>query len=139
MDVDESITKCSVDLYQIKCEYYLLLLKKRKSIFSTYQKKKMDLNKINERGALSVENKEVVPMNTLELNSIHAILDAKLVTTVYGDCILLELADKNFFLPKRATLVLKEHLYELNSKKYGIKYWYEGDRRTHKINTAVPD
>lgn len=81
----------------------------------------MDLDKINERGALSVENKEVVPMNTLELNSIHAILDAKLVTTVYGDCILLELADKNFFLPKRATLVLKEPLDELNSQKYGIK------------------
>lgn len=82
----------------------------------------MDLNKINEMGTLSVKNKEVVPLNTLELNCIHKILVAKLITTIYGDCILIEVEDKKIFLPKRATLVLKQHLDELNSQKYGIKF-----------------
>ncbi|XP_044746807.1 uncharacterized protein LOC123308281 isoform X1 [Coccinella septempunctata] len=69
-----------------------------------------------------VKTKEVVPLNTLELNCINTILNGKLVTTVYGECILLELKDKRVFLPKRATSVLKTHLDELNSQKYGIKF-----------------
>jgi len=80
----------------------------------------MDLTKLNK--ACVPARKPVVKLQDLSLNHPHQILEAKIVRTKFGESVLLELAEKVVFLPKRATEGFRPVVNQFNTGAYSVVY-----------------
>lgn len=94
----------------------------------------MDLSKINEVTSLS-KQKEVIKFVDLQEGTLNKIVGARIVSGPFGDTVLLELEDKQLFLPKRCTEPLKNELECLKSGEYSLLY--QGQKNYKGKSTPV--
>lgn len=80
----------------------------------------MDLNNIN--ASAKCEMKEKIKLNQLKLNEIYPIHNMKIIATVYGDTVLVELENNSIFLPKRMTSSIEQNIEKFVPGKYGLIY-----------------
>ena len=90
----------------------------------------MDLKQINLHCIAEDEAdgpKPVIKLQALTPGEPHRIYGAKIVTSRFGTCILLELLDHVLFLPKRVTESLKDYVGELIEGIYAVVFIGEKD------------
>ncbi|KAJ8977824.1 hypothetical protein NQ317_011908 [Molorchus minor] len=78
----------------------------------------MDLTKLNQVYVL--KTKPLIKISDLPENIPQPILSANLITTKYGETILIEFQDSKAFLPKRVVPLMKDNLTEFTDSKYSL-------------------
>ncbi|KAJ8972419.1 hypothetical protein NQ317_011064 [Molorchus minor] len=78
----------------------------------------MDPTKLNQASVL--ETKPLIKISDLPENIPQPILSADLMTTKYGETILIEFEDSKAFLPKRVVPLIKNNLTEFTNSKYSL-------------------
>ncbi|KAJ8967128.1 hypothetical protein NQ317_019955 [Molorchus minor] len=79
---------------------------------------RMDLTKLNQVSVL--ETKPLIKIFELPENIPQPILSADLMTTKYGETILIEFEEGKAFLPKRVVPLMKNNLTEFTNSKYSL-------------------
>lgn len=78
----------------------------------------MNLQELNQISLL--ETKPLIKVSDLPRNIPLPILSAKLVTTKFGETILIEFDDNKTFLPKRVAPLMKDNLAQFTDYKYSL-------------------
>lgn len=93
----------------------------------------MDLATVNKLALL--ESKEAVKLHQLPKDEEIKILSAKIVSTKYGNCPLIELEENIVFLPKRVLKFVEMNIEDFNNSRYNIIF--RGLKNCNKINEGA--
>ncbi|KAJ8984290.1 hypothetical protein NQ317_009774 [Molorchus minor] len=94
----------------------------------------MDLTKLNQVSVL--ETKPLIKISNLPENIPQPILSADLITTKYGETILIEFQDSKAFLPKRVVPLMKDNLTEFTDSKYSLIFTGLKDVKKPSLGTT---
>lgn len=92
----------------------------------------MNLAKINSVTSLDAI-KPTVSFHELPVETALPIVGARLITSTFGDSILLELSKNSMFLPTRYISVFRDHLQEFVQDAYSLIYL---GRKTYKQHST---